>query len=47
MISRLIVKVTCSGIDLLCGAQSSSQWRVAVKVADEWRKVDLIVVPIL
>lgn len=47
VISRLILKVTCSTIDLLCGAQSFSQGRVPVEVADEWRRVDLIAVPIL
>lgn len=35
MISRLILKVSCSAIDLLCGAQSSSQGRVAMEAADE------------
>lgn len=46
MISGLILKVTGSAADLLC-AQSSSQGRVAVEVADEWRRASLIVVPIL
>lgn len=46
VISRLILKVTCGAIDLLCGAQSSSQGRVAVEVADEWRRGILIVVPL-
>lgn len=39
MISRLILKVTCSATDLLCGAQSSSH--------DEWRRANLIFVLIL